>query len=254
MSYLALVPSEHSSGQKTKRASITQAEATRIIVKDKKGKEKDKGWTCELVPKALIVARYFAKEQEIIDQLATDLETVAASLTELEEEHGGEDGAFSELEKVNKGNITARLKEIKGNKEAKDEAGVLNKWLKLNKEEAAKKQAIKAAELDLDAKAYAHYPKLTEDEIKKLVVDDKWHVAIEAAISGEIDRISQVLTQRVKLLAERYDTPMPQLTDRVSELEGILSERLHRKDKAEKLIDRVTKIREYNEHSFKNAL
>ena len=33
-----------------------KAETYRIIEKDKKGKEKDKGWACDLVPKALIVA------------------------------------------------------------------------------------------------------------------------------------------------------------------------------------------------------
>ncbi len=43
-------------------------------------------------------------------------------MTELEEEHGGEEGAFSELDKVNKANVTARLKEMKGDQEAKEEA------------------------------------------------------------------------------------------------------------------------------------
>ena len=95
-----------------------KAETYRIIEKDKKGKEKDKGWTCDLVPKALIVARYFAKEQAAIDKLAAELENVTARITELEEEHGGEEGTFSELDKVNKANVTARLKEIKGDKEA----------------------------------------------------------------------------------------------------------------------------------------
>ncbi|HKK01606.1 MAG TPA: type I restriction-modification system subunit M, partial [Desulfuromonadales bacterium] len=38
-----------------------KAETYRVIETDKKGKEKDKGWTCDLVPKPLIVARYFAK-------------------------------------------------------------------------------------------------------------------------------------------------------------------------------------------------
>ena len=151
-----------------------KAETTRIIEKDKKGREKDKGWTCDLVPKSLIVARYFAKEQAALDQLAAELESVTARLAELEEEHGGEDGAFSELEKVNKGNVTVRLKEIKGDREAEDEAIVLNDWLKINSTEADKKKAIRAAETELDAKAYAKYPKLTEDEIKSLVVDNKW--------------------------------------------------------------------------------
>ena len=190
-----------------------KAETYRIIEKDKKGKEKDKGWTCDLVPKALIVARYFAKEQEAIDKLAAELEGITAQITELEEEHGGEEGAFSELDKVNKANVTARLKEIKGDKEAKDEAAVLNEWLKLSTQEADLKKAVKEAEADLDAKAYAKYPKLTEAEIKTLVVDDKWLAALDAAIHGEMDRISQALTQRVKELAERYETPMPQLTE-----------------------------------------
>ena len=90
-----------------------KAETYRIIEKDKKGKEKDKGWTCDLMPKALIVARYFAKEQAAIDPLAAELEPSPPRLAELEEEHGGEDGAFADLDKVNKANVTARLKEIK---------------------------------------------------------------------------------------------------------------------------------------------
>ena len=44
-----------------------KAETYRVIeTKKRKGKEKDKGWACDLVPKSFIVARYFAKEQEAI--------------------------------------------------------------------------------------------------------------------------------------------------------------------------------------------
>ena len=43
------------------------------------------------------------------------------------------------------------------------------------------------------------------------MVDDKWLAALDAAIHGEMDRISQALTQRVKELAERYETRMPQM-------------------------------------------
>ena len=205
-----------------------KAETSRVIVKDKKGKEKDKGWTCDLIPKALIVSRYFAKEQAAIDLLVAEMEGVNASLTELEEEHGGEDGAFAELDKVNKANVTAQLKEIKGDKEAKDEAAVLSKWLKLNSQEADLKKRIKAAEADLDAAAYAHYPKLNEAEIKTLVVDDKWLATLDAAIHGEMDRVSQQLTQRVKELAERYETPMPQMVGCVTEMEDKVNRHLER--------------------------
>ena len=114
---------------------------------------------------------------------------------------------------MNKANVAARLKEIKGDKDAKDEAAVLNDWLKLSDEEADLKKRLKDAEAALDAKAYAKYPKLTEAEIKTLVVDDKWLAALDAAIHGEMDRVSQALTQRVKELAERYETPLPQMVE-----------------------------------------
>ena len=77
---------------------------------------------CDLVPKALIVARYFSEEQAAIDRLVVDLDSVTARLAEMEEQHGGDDGAFAELDKVNKANVVARLKEIKDDKDMKDEA------------------------------------------------------------------------------------------------------------------------------------
>ncbi|WP_295387653.1 type I restriction-modification system subunit M [uncultured Thiodictyon sp.] len=218
--YLIAAPLEHAGGWK--------AETYRVIETDKKGKPKDKGWTCDLIPKPLIVGGYYAKDQAAIDRLTADLEAVAARLAELEEEQGGDDGAFAELDKVNKIHVTARLREIRSDQETKDEAAVLNDWLTLNNEEADLKKRLKDAESALDALAYKHYPKLTEAEIKTLVVDDKWLAALAAAIHGEMDRVSQQLTQRVKELAERYETPMPRLTERVSALEDKVNRHLER--------------------------
>lgn len=38
------------------------------------------------------------------------------------------------------------------------------------------------------------------------------------AAQGELDRVSQTLTGRTRQLAERYATPLPQLTDEVAAL------------------------------------
>ncbi|MBI5846235.1 MAG: type I restriction-modification system subunit M [Deltaproteobacteria bacterium] len=205
-----------------------KAETYRVIERDKKGREKDKGWACDLVPKELIVARYFKKEQEALEKIAAELEGVSARIAEIEEEHGGEDGFFSAMDKVNKAGVSARLKEIRGDRDSKDEADALNDWLKLSNEEADLKKSLKAAEAALDAKAYAKYPRLTQDEIKTLVVDDKWLSALDAAIHGEMDRISQALTRRVKELAERYETPMPQMVCLVADLEEKVNRHLER--------------------------
>jgi type I restriction enzyme M protein len=145
---------------------------------------------------------------------------VTAQTTELEEEHGGEDGAFAELEKINKGEVNKRLKEIKGDEEAAEEEQVLKQWLKLNQQEAALKKTIKEAEAELDAAAYAKYPTLDEDEIKTSVVDDKWMATLATAVHGEIGRIEQILTGRVKELADRYAAPLPELTTRVADFEA----------------------------------
>jgi type I restriction enzyme M protein len=190
------------------------------VIEKKNGKERDKGWTCDLVPKALLIARCFQAEQNAIDQIAADLESAGARLTELEEENSGDEGFFAELEKINRANVAARLKEIEKEAESKEEAAALSEWLRWNAAESDLRKKLKDAEAALDAKVYARYPKLSEAEVKSLVVDGKWLMALDASAHGEMDRVSQALTRRVKELAERYETPLPALEGRVAEIES----------------------------------
>lgn len=203
-----------------------KAETYRVLVKNQKGKETDKGWACDLIPRPLVINRYFSAEQDAIHALGTELESVTAQITELEEEHGDEEGLFSELEKVNKASVTARLKEIKNSPEDEEETAALTAWLELSGQEADLKKELREAELALDSLAYAKYPLLSEGEIKTLVVDDKWLATMSAAVHGEMDRISQALTQRVKELAERYETPLPQVSCNVTKLERAVEQHL----------------------------
>ena len=72
----------------------------------------------------------------------------------------------------------------------------------------------------------AQYPKLTEAEIKALVVDDKWVAALAEAVQMELDRVSQTLTSRIRQLAERYATPLPKLMDELETLSARVDEHL----------------------------
>src|ERR1035438_9167650 len=204
-----------------------KAETAPLPQKNSKG-QKSKGWICDLVPKSLIVARYFATEQAAIDKLEAELEGIAAETTEMEEEHGGDEGAFSGLDKLNKANVAARLKEARSDDDAEDEAALLYSWLKLSDKEAALKRMLKDAEADLDAKAYAKYPTLTEPEIQTLVVGDKWLANLEAGIRGKTTRTIQARTARVTELAERYDVPLATLTTKAAELEQTVNRHLER--------------------------
>ena len=206
------------------------AKTSRILETDKKGKTKDKGWTCELIPKPFIVARYFAKEQAALDAAQAELEAATASLAELEEEHGGEEGFLAALDKIAKAEVNARLNEIRAlvakDEDAKAEVAVLTRWLELSENETALKRALKEQEAALDKLAYEKYPTLTETEIKTLVVDDKWMARLAAAVQGELERVSQSLTSRIRELAERYAVPLPQLTDEVATLAARVEEHL----------------------------
>ena len=197
-----------------------RAQPSRVIEKDKKGKTKDKGWTCDLVPKALIVARYFADDAAAIDHLQAELDSLAARLNELEEEHSGDDATFAGFDKINRANVASRLKEIREDQDALDEAAVLTEWNRLNAEETEVKRRLKEAEAALDARAYARYAGLSEDEVKVLVVEDKWMGVLDADVHGEMARVSQGLTGRVIELGERYSMTLPFLKIKVDHLEN----------------------------------
>ena len=205
-----------------------KAQPYRIIEKDKKGKEKDKGWACDLVPKELIVSRYFSDRQQSIKDLTAELETISAKMTELEEEHGGEEGVFSDLEKVSKGTVKSLLAELKNDPEAQEDLKVLKEWLELSEQEASIKKKLKDLEKSLDDQAYEKYSDLDERDIRSLVVDFKWLSALETMIHGEMDRVSQSFAIRVKELTERYESTLPDLTNQVADLESKVTNHLKR--------------------------
>jgi type I restriction enzyme M protein len=203
------------------------ARTARILETDKKGKQRDRGWICDLIPKPHIVARYFAKEQAALEAKQAALEACTSSLAELEEEHGSEEGFLGALDRIAKAEVSARLKEIKADREANDEAVVLKRWLDTSEAETALKRTVREQEGVLDNLAYDKYPMLTEPELKTLVLGDKWMIRLSAVVQGELARVSQTLTRRIRQLAECYATPLPQLTEEVGTLAARVEEHLN---------------------------
>jgi len=174
--------------------------------------EGKKGETeCDLVPKYLVINRYFTSEKQAIEELQAKLDNTSREIEELIEENSGDEGYFADFEKINKANVTSRIKEIKNKPEDAEELQVMEKYLALGEQESEAKKKIKEAEKALESQIIAKYKTLTESEIKILAVDDKWMATLEQAVKGEMDRISQRLTGRIKELAERYATPLPTL-------------------------------------------
>ena len=195
---------------------------------DKKIKEtpdltiNQKKYKMDLIPPALIVARYFPDEQAAIDTRQTALDTAEQALEEYIEEHTSDEGLLSEVVNdsgnVTKTRVNARLKELAPNLMAHDETqdddeehDALEHCLSLIDAKSKADKAVKDAQLALDKQVLARYDTLTETEIKQLVIDDKWFATLQAAITGEVQRLTQNLTERVKELEERYAQPLPAL-------------------------------------------
>jgi type I restriction enzyme M protein len=186
----------------------------------------------DLIPTALIVHRFFQAEAQVIEQLEEERDAVGRQMEEMEEEHGGEEGLLVEAQtdkgKLSKASVRARLTEIKKDPDADEERELLEGYLKLIDQQATGNKKVKAAQKELTAKVVARYGKLTEDEIQSLVVDDKWMAVLTDDIQGELDRVSQALTGRIRELAERYAKPLPEFTEEVQTLAGRVDEHLKR--------------------------
>ena len=195
-----------------------------------KGKRRFKS---DLIPAPILVARYFVAERDAIEALDNDLETLEQQLIEMREEHGGDDGLLAEViegegekQKISAKVVKSRLKEIGKDPLYADEREVLEAYAKLLEKQTDTKAKRKAAQEALDKKIDDKYPKLIETEIKTLVIDDKWMARLSASVQSELDRVSQTLTGRIRELAERYATPLPQLANEVAELSARVEEHL----------------------------
>ena len=182
------------------------------------------GWKAieELIPAPVIINHFFEKEQKHLEQLEIDKENIIREKEEIEEEHGGEDGLLDELKsdkgKISKSAVQTRIKVIHKDPDAKEEFKALSAYMKLIDKEAVLSKEIKESKTTLDQKVKSQYAVLNQDEIKSLVIDDKWLAATHSDVISERDRISQALTQRIKTLAERYSTPLPELVANVKAL------------------------------------
>jgi type I restriction enzyme M protein len=184
------------------------------------------GWIAnpELIPPALLIARYFKREQEAVEKLQAEQETLTAQMDELDEEHGGEDGllvdAKNDRGRITKASLRSYLKQIENDTDVETQniASLLNRYLQLIEQAMEAGKMVRDTQKALDDKVSAHYARLTLNEIKTLVIDDKWLATLAADVDAQAQAIASQFAARIKELAERYAAPLPQLTGDVETL------------------------------------
>ena len=206
-----------------------EAANPRGVVEDKERKIKEtpdltikrKKYKMDLIPPALVIARYFAAEQAHVEDLQATREAAVRELDEFVEEHSssvaGEEGLLADViddkGSVAKTSVKARLKAIRDEdaNDSDEECDALTRCLDLIEAESKAASAVNEARAALDHKVLAHYAVLTEAGIKTLVVEDKWFADIRTAIEHQVQGLTQQLAGRVKELEERYARPLHEL-------------------------------------------
>ena len=70
------------------------------------------------------------------------------------------------------------------------------------------------------------YRELSEDEVKTLVVEDKWLATLSNRIEQVLTDLTQKLSQRVKEIALRYENTLPTLEEKQEELKNKVKQHL----------------------------
>ncbi|WP_033759224.1 type I restriction-modification system subunit M [Helicobacter pylori] len=175
----------------------------------------------DLIPKDLIKQRFFKEESNILEELENALNESVAIYEEFIEEHSNEEGLFDEL-KVNE---SVLKKELKNATDPEDEQ-ILKTALELleakNKAQKAKNKADEALEL----KAFHQYKKLEIEEIKDLIINDKWLKRLKNALEDKILKRINAFSSALNAIIANYSNSLLELDKEVKESESKVLEHL----------------------------
>jgi hypothetical protein len=133
---------------------------------------------------------------------------------------------MNEKGNVTKAGVKDRLKAIKNEEDGDEEREALTRCLELFEAESKASRAVKDAQAELDEKVLSKYGNLIEEEIKELVVENKWVANIRTAINGKVQGVTQRLAVRVRELKERYARPLPELEQEIEVLNETVEKHL----------------------------
>ena len=162
-----------------------KADLQEVIVK---GKVKKDEWKSDLLPKKIVIKKYFSKEQKDIDNLAQKANTLQATIEDLVQENTGDEGAFAETksdsDSITKGLLNSTIKKYKDSADFVKEYEILLDYQDLTKQKQALEKQAKQLEKDLDKTLFTKYQNLTTEEVKDLVVEFNTDRGLVRAVNG----------------------------------------------------------------------
>ncbi|MGL2608109.1 type I restriction-modification system subunit M [Helicobacter pylori] len=175
----------------------------------------------DLIPKHLIKQRFFEKEAKELEELENALNEKEALLDEFIEEHSNEEGLFDGL-KINE---SVLKKELKNATDSEDKQILKTALELLEAKNKALKMKNKAYE-ELELKAFHQYKNLEINEIKDLIIKDKWLNSLKNALENKIQKRINAFTSALNEIIQTYSNSLLELDKEVKESESKVLEHL----------------------------
>ncbi|RVZ58353.1 type I restriction-modification system subunit M [Helicobacter pylori] len=175
----------------------------------------------DLIPKHLIKQRFFEKETKELEELENALNEKEALLDEFIEEHSNEEGLFYEL-KINE---SVLKKELKNATDLEDKKILKTALELLEAKNKALKMKNKAYE-ELELKAFHQYKNLEINEIKDLIIKDKWLNSLKNALENKIQKRINAFISALNTIIQTYSNGLLELDKEVKESESKVLEHL----------------------------
>jgi type I restriction enzyme M protein len=207
------------------------------------------GWDGRIIPRAVLDRVYFSNEVADVRKAEAEAESSASAFNEYVEEQtqeggclfeyltnaddggadgGGADGGGETDDKVklDKRKINADFRELKKTKPSDEDTLAIARYLDLEKAKKAAAKAAKEAAKRLEDLEKAKYQALTDEELKTLIVDEKWLATIRSGIDSLYGAVSNRLAERIAELAARYEATLGELDRECAELEAAVAAHL----------------------------
>ncbi|WP_121045035.1 type I restriction-modification system subunit M [Helicobacter pylori] len=175
----------------------------------------------DLIPKNLIKQRFFKEESSILEELENALNENIANYEEFIEEHSNEEGLFDGL-KINE---SVLKKELKNATDLEDKKILKTALELLEAKNKALKMKNKAYE-ELELKAFHQYEKLEIEEIKDLIIKDKWLNSLKNALENKIQKRINAFISALNGIIQTYSNSLLELDKEVKESESKVLEHL----------------------------
>lgn len=209
---------------------VTKKKGKEVIVTDTV-----KSFEGRLIPKSVMIDVFYSELYGEVKKAQMDVDLATSEKENLIDEYSCEDGLMVDFvvdDKFKADLAKKKIKELsKQNNLDEDDLelmAVLKQFEELLKREKMAKDKLKLLSAELDSKLYVKYKELSIEDVKKMLIEDKWYSNIFKAIEELHNSVSYMLSNRLVELVERYDCTLSECNSSIDEYEKKVEEHLKR--------------------------